>query len=348
MVSQGFRHFIGFLFTVFFLFFLFFNYQSENSDQRSHQKVLKVFAPTSFSASGGPGRRLAEVFENECRCRVEFVEASDPGILLQRLKIEGESLGADLVLGLSSYDVLRATSETHWRKASVSGVEIYGPLRAALSNEYFYPYAWNVFLPIGRSDGDWSNIKHLQDLLSLELRGKIGLEDPRTSALGLAFLAWSSKVFGSEQINSFLSDFLNQLTEVYSSSQQMEKDFLEGKLKIIFSFVNHPLLEEKSEAGSKAKMIALEEAHPIYYEFLGIPEFCQNCELSQKFVQLILSAEGQRILVGSSSMLSVLPELIAKEAQEKIDALNLSKDVDFVSERKKEAWLRKWAELRRR
>ncbi|HOZ87416.1 MAG TPA: hypothetical protein PL029_06645, partial [Bacteroidia bacterium] len=67
---------------------------------RDQKTTLKIFTYASFSSKWGPGPILKEMFEKTCDCRVEYLDGSDSGILLQRLKIEGEKLGADLVIGL--------------------------------------------------------------------------------------------------------------------------------------------------------------------------------------------------------------------------------------------------------
>ena len=66
--------------------------------------TLRVFGYESFVTQAGVG--LKQMFEKDCQCRVEFFSGPDSGILLQRLKIEGESLGADLIIGLDQFDIM--------------------------------------------------------------------------------------------------------------------------------------------------------------------------------------------------------------------------------------------------
>ncbi|HPI40469.1 MAG TPA: thiamine ABC transporter substrate-binding protein [Pseudobdellovibrionaceae bacterium] len=347
MVSHGLRHFVVFLFVVFFVFFFALNYQSENSDNNLHQRALRVFTLSSFSMQSGPGPRLAQIFEKDCHCRVEFIEASDSSILLQRLKIEGESLGADLVIGLNSYDISRASSEIHWKKHGLESSSLLNEVRTALVNEYFYPLSWNVYTFIANQELEVSNIQSFQDLLSLSLRKKIGIEDPRTSFRGLGLLVWISKAMGIEDMNTYLENFMPQISDIYSSTSLLEKDFLENKSKIVFSLLTSPLLKKSDTLTSMGKVLNLNQPHPVVFEFLGVPEFCENCELSQKFSNLILSEQGQRILLDQQDRLSILKGLNGEEIETKIEDLNLSKDVNFISDRKIESWLKKWTDLRR-
>ena len=61
--------------------------------------TLVVYAYTSFTAAWGPGPTLAKNFETQCQCHVNLVAAGDGGALLGRLKLEGETTEADVVIG---------------------------------------------------------------------------------------------------------------------------------------------------------------------------------------------------------------------------------------------------------
>ena len=50
----------------------------------------------------GPGPPVKKAFEAECGCDVEFVSVADGVALLNRVKLEGASTKADIVLGLDT------------------------------------------------------------------------------------------------------------------------------------------------------------------------------------------------------------------------------------------------------
>ncbi len=66
------------------------------------EKVLTVYTYSSFAGEYGPGATIKERFEAECGCTLEWVQTDDAGTLLARLKLEGESTEADVVLGLDN------------------------------------------------------------------------------------------------------------------------------------------------------------------------------------------------------------------------------------------------------
>ncbi|MCX7979216.1 MAG: hypothetical protein N2578_09460, partial [Bdellovibrionaceae bacterium] len=88
------RHFLFFLAAVFVIVFLAHVNRGTAPSEVSGKPVLRVFGYGSFVSRWGPGPELKKLFETTCNCLVEFIEGSDSGILLQRLRIEGESLGA--------------------------------------------------------------------------------------------------------------------------------------------------------------------------------------------------------------------------------------------------------------
>jgi thiamine transport system substrate-binding protein len=65
-------------------------------------KVLTVYTYESFVSEWGPGPKVKEAFEKTCACTVEFVGVADGVALLTRLKLEGETSKADVVLGLDT------------------------------------------------------------------------------------------------------------------------------------------------------------------------------------------------------------------------------------------------------
>src|SRR5690606_32522843 len=66
------------------------------------QDKLTVYTYDSFTAEWGPGPQVEKAFEAECGCDLQFVAVADGVALLNRLKLEGASTKADIVLGLDT------------------------------------------------------------------------------------------------------------------------------------------------------------------------------------------------------------------------------------------------------
>src|SRR5690349_2853081 len=64
--------------------------------------VLTVYTYSGFPSEYGPGGTIKQRFETVCGCTLEWVTSEDAGTLLARLKLEGASTKADVVLGLDT------------------------------------------------------------------------------------------------------------------------------------------------------------------------------------------------------------------------------------------------------
>lgn len=177
------QHFIIFISTIFFvLIFSFFNRQNKSDITKP---TVRIFGYSSFISKFGPGNELKEIFEKSCDCTVDFIEGADSAILLQRIKLEGGTLGADLVIGFDQFDLQKALSEVKWRKLDFSQMDLDEVVKPALNNNYFAPYDWGVMSFVGRKDDTLTPPKSLQDLLKPQYKRKFALQDPRTSSPGM-------------------------------------------------------------------------------------------------------------------------------------------------------------------
>ena len=64
------------------------------------KKELTVYTYDSFVSDWGMGPLIKPTFEEQCGCTLNLVGMSDAVAMLQRLKLEGTSTKADLLLGL--------------------------------------------------------------------------------------------------------------------------------------------------------------------------------------------------------------------------------------------------------
>src|ERR1700754_2149549 len=66
------------------------------------EKTLTIYTYESFTSEWGPGPKVKEAFEKTCGCTINFVSVADGVALLSRLKLEGASTKADVVLGIDT------------------------------------------------------------------------------------------------------------------------------------------------------------------------------------------------------------------------------------------------------
>ena len=341
------RHFIIFISLVFLGLFLAVINKNEASKVAPNEVVVRIFGYASFTGRFGPGPQLKDIFEKNCKCRVEFIEGSDSGILLQRLKIEGESLGADLIIGLDQFDLEKAIKEQRWRKLNVGNLDVYDPVRPALSNGYFVPFDWGIMAFVARR-GELGHLPAtLDDLLSSELTRKISLEDPRTSSPGMEFLYWVIHSKGEEEGFNYLKKMMEQAHSFAPSWSTAYGLFSKKQTKLVFSYLTSPLYHELEEKNKDYIALKFKEPHPLHFEFVGIPEFCRNCDLAEQFVNLMLSPPGQKIVMEKNYMFPVMRGVREKTPFDIGADVDVISDYKIPSQQETELWLKKWSEIRR-
>ena len=340
------RHVIGFLAIVFagligaqFL-------KNSRDTSRDARPVVRVFGPSSFVSQWGPGPWLKTQFEKTCDCRVEFVDGADSTILFQRVKSEARS-GTDVVVGIDQYDLETASSSFEWRDLSKTGFVFDPAVQNALGHSKFIPYDWApLAFMLRRSDHPQLPTK-LDDLLAPTWAGQISMEDPRTSSPGLQFLLWLIHVKGEEPAFEYLKKF-NKNVKSYAASWSMAYGlFTKRQVKAAFSYVTSPIFHVVEEKDTDVVAVEFQEGHFVQYEYVGVPTQCRQCELAEKFVALLLSPEGQKIVMEKNYMFPVIQGVKEGTPFVNVPPLRTVEPVNLPSLADRERILKKWSALRR-
>lgn len=341
------RQFLLFISVVFIGLFLAVINKNDESKSQDGKPVVRVFGYSGFTGKWGPGPKLKELFEKECNCRIEYIEGSDSGVLLQRLRIEGESLGADLVIGLDQYELGKALSEQKWKSVDVSRIEWDNQIKQAFVNPAFVPYDWGVLAFVARRSELPRLPTNLDDLLSSDFAKQISLEDPRTSSPGRQFLYWVIKAKGVEEGLKYFEK-LNDQVHSYSPSWSTAYGFFTKKqTKLAFSYVTSPVYHQLEEKDLSYIALEFQEAHPVQVEYMGIPEFCKNCDLAEKFMNKILSVEGQKIVMEKNYMFPVIQGVKDNTAFAQVPRFKTMDKIEIPSTSEVEDLLKRWSAVRR-
>lgn len=341
------KHFIFFITAVFLGLFLSLLNRNEKGLGNSSVPTLRVFGYASFTSRWGAGPLLKEHFEKSCKCKVEFIEGSDSGILLQRLKIEGESLGADLVVGLDQFDLAKAVSEQSWRKLNLGDMPVYEAVRPALSNSFFVPYDWGALTFVARKNELSRLPSRLDDLLESSYTKKIALQDPRTSSPGMQFLYWVIRTKGEEEGFAYLQKMMNQVHSYSPTWSTAYGLFTNKQASLAFSYVTSPLYHLVEDKDKNYVALPFAEPSPLQFEFVGIPEFCRHCDLAEQFVNLMLSPEGQKIIMEKNYMFPVMKGVMEGTPFEAALNVKTMDSVEMLSTSEVDRLLKKWTEIRR-
>lgn len=340
------RHLLGFLAIVFAGLFFALYMKNSRDPSRDQRPVLRVFGPSSFVSQWGPGPWLKQNFEKTCDCRVEFVDGADSTILFQRLKSEAR-VGADVVVGLDQYDLETASSSFEWKDLKLPEISFEEMVKPALGNPKFVPYDWGVLAFVVRKSELPHLPRKLDDLLAPEWQGQISMQDPRTSSPGLQFLLWLVQVRGEEGAFDYLKQF-NRNVKSFSTGWSMAYGlFSKKQAKTVFSYTTSPVFHLVEEKDSDVVALEFDDGHPIQFEYAAIPAQCRQCELAEKFVQSLLSPEGQKLIMEKNYMFPVVQGVRDGTPFMNIPPFRTLRPTTLPNMLDRERLLKKWSALRR-
>ena len=158
--------------------------------------TLTVYTYGSFAGKYGPGKTVKERFESECGCELNWVTAEDAGSLVGRLRLEGETTKADVVLGLDMNLVGGSKGARTLRTARGRSKKSVTP--DLWKDDLFLPFDWGHLAFVYDASKLTNPPTSLKELVENPNGPKIVLQDPRTSAPGLGFMLWMRKVYGDQ------------------------------------------------------------------------------------------------------------------------------------------------------
>lgn len=281
-------------------------YLSKFFNSSATPKPLLIYSYSSFTASWGPGPILKKMFEQECGCQVEIRDADDSRLLLQRLRMEGERVHADVVIGINQWDLDDARENLKFLPVTGVFENLPKPLKesAGISGELI-PYDWGLMTFNTRSSSEFAKAKNLQDFLKLVPKRSLALQDPRTSVLGLNFLFWLVQIKGEDGAFQFLEQLQDKIMVIASGWSSSYGLFQKGQAKGVFSYVTSPLYHQLEEKDFNYVALAFEEGLPLHIEYAGVLSTCTHCEKARAFTQFLVSPRAQKVLMEKNYMLPV-------------------------------------------
>ena len=241
---------------------------------------LTVYTYESFTAEWGPGPQVKKAFEAECGCTVDFVSVEDGVALLNRVKLEGKSTKADIVLGLDTNLTAEAQAPGLFAPhGAVSGVDVPGDW----SDDIFVPFDYGYFAVVYDTEKLKTPPASLKELVEGDPAQKIVIQDPRTSTPGLGLLLWVKSVYGDQAADAWakLKKRVLTVTPGWSESYGL---FTKGEVPMVLSYTTSPAYHMVSEKTDRYQAAAFSEGHYLQIEVAGITANGAKNPLSQKFM----------------------------------------------------------------
>lgn len=270
--------------------------------QDSQDRVLTIYTYDSFVADWGLGPVWQAQFEAQCDCTIEWVAPGDGVAVLSRLRFEGDTTDADLVLGLDQ-NLIVAAEETGLiarHETDLSALD----LPVDWTSETFVPFDYGYFAVMYDSQAIDNPPTSLADLIEGDVDQPIVIQDPRTSTPGLGMVLWMKAVYGEEAAEKWeqFSDRVLTVTPGWSEAYGL---FTEGETPMVLSYTTSAAYHMVVEEDERYQALAFDEGHYMQIEVGAAIEGSPEIDLARQFLAFMISAEAQSVMPVNHWMLPV-------------------------------------------
>jgi thiamine transport system substrate-binding protein len=274
---------------------------------------LVIYAYDSFVSEWGTGPKVIPKFERAHNVSVEVISVGDAGQVLNRAIIEKKNPKADVILGIDNNLLAKALDEgvlEPYRSPNLSLV----PKELVFDKTYHVtPFDHGYFAICYDSLKLTNPPASLADLLKPEYRGKIILQDPRTSSPGLGFLLWTVAVYGESYAGYWekLKPNILTITEGWDTAYGL---FTGGEAPMVLSYTTSPAYHVEFEKNTRYRALVFKEGNYRQIEGVGILKGAKNPTLARKFVDFVLTEDFQSEIALTNWMFPVNPKTVLPES----------------------------------
>ena len=257
---------------------------------QGEKPVLTVYTYSGFPSEYGPGGTIKERFEAECGCTLEWVASDDAGTLLSRLKLEGESTRADVVLGLDTNLIVDAEATGLFQPHGVDAKTLDLPID--WTDDTFLPFDWGWFAFVYDEKRLPTPPESLKALVEMEDGPSIVIQDPRTSTPGLGLMVWMRGIYGDGAPEAWrkLAPKIITVTQGWTEAYGM---FVQGEADMVLSYTTSPAYHIAVEDNHDVKAAIFPEGHYLEIEVAGITRTTDDPELARAFMDFMVSEPFQ-------------------------------------------------------
>ena len=252
----------------------------------AQDRTLTIYTYDSFVSEWGPGPGVTAAFEEECGCVIDWVAVDDAGLLLSRLRLEGDATKADVVLGLDTNLMAEAQQTGLLAPHGADLARLDLPL--AWDDPTFVPFDYGYFAFVYDSEALPEPPSSLADLVDNPDGPKVIIQDPRTSTPGLGLLLWVKDVYGDDAPAAWeaLSGRILTVTKGWSEAYNL---FLEGEAPMVLSYSTSPAYHQIVEETERYGAAMFPEGHYLQVEVAAMTANTDDEDLARQFLNFITS-----------------------------------------------------------
>ncbi len=309
-----------------------------SSVMAAEKPTLTVYTYDSFTSDWGPGPKIKTAFEAQCGCNLNFVALDDGGSVLSRIRMEGSTTKADVVLGLNNNIMAQAQATGLLTKHDVDTSKVTIP--GGWNNDYFVPFDYGYFAFVYDKTKMKNPPKSMKELVERD-DFNIIYQDPRTSITGQGLLLWVKDVYGDDAAQAWKQIAKKTVTvsKGWSDSYPM---FLKGESDMVLSYSTSPAYHIIAENDPNYAAADFAEGQYAQIELAAKLKSSKHQKLADEFMQFILSDDFQSVMATGNWMYPVTDiELPKGYEQLTVPSKMLSLDPEVVAKQLK-SWTREW------
>lgn len=295
------------------------------------EKVLRILSYDIYALDEATLQR----FENDTGYQVEFILLGDAGSVLNRALQTKASPVADLAIGIDNTFLQVALNQQLFQPYT-------GPARTGLREEALEPYDGELAIPFdwgwvgmnydaGYADGENVSVPtSLWNFTEPEWKGRVAVQNPRTSSPGRAFLAATVDYFRNDaENNTDHNDWWAAMadnevivtdgwTEAYVTHYSGGYGVWEtghlGDAQAVVSYLHSPGAEAYWGGGeTQSRALEVDRSAFLQVEYAGILKGAKEPLVAAKFIEFLLSPEVQKTIPDTNVMYPVLANLSLPE-----------------------------------
>jgi len=304
---------------------------SKGDESGAPSKKLVVYTPNSEAMLNA----LIPAFEKQTGISVELVSAGS-GELIKRIQSEKTNPYADVMFG-GAYALFNDNADLFEKYVSPNDKDLIEGHRNTTGIMTPYVSDGSVLLVNTKLAGDIA-INGYEDLLNPQLKGKIAMADPANSSSAFAQLTNMLKAMGGDYNSDAGWDYVSKLLKnldgkIAGGSSKAHKSVADGEYVVALTYEDPAVSYVKD--GAPVKVVYPKEGAVFLDAVAGIVKGAKNEDNAKKFIDFIISKEGQDALGRETTNRPLRMDAIIGDFMTPVDKIKvIAEDVPYVAENK--------------
>ena len=260
------------------------------------EKTVVVYTYDSFASEWGPGAEIAKRFKEKTGYTVNYIICEDSGSVLSKAIAERKNPRADVLLGINTFLIDKARSAGVLEPYVSPNLDKTVPQQVIMTDDQLLtPYDWGYFTIMYDTQSKLPEPRSLEDLTKPEYAKSLVIMDPRTSAPGLGFAAWTKAVYGNDYLSYWkrLRPSILTMSHSWSAGYGL---FTTGEASLAVSYTTSMAFHISNDKTGRYRALVFPEGNMIALEGMGVVKHAPHRAAAQAFIDFMLTETAQEVL----------------------------------------------------